>query len=332
MHLPPPSSKKSLPTLLLLASSAHAANTTWIFKFDGTAAAFGNANPAGILATLHIDPPGPSGATFESPNGTQGFVSNDSADPVSEGFPNLAAFETADANPATPWSLAQGSSNYNFSPDFSAIDPNSIPIVTINSPTDASTTANPPTFHWTTTGTTNIFTGLQISNPTFTVDELFNLPGNASSFTLPAPLPAGTYNLLVSVSAAAVTLPVTTTLVSGPDLSIKPQGSFQFASEAIESFSVNPALLGDANADNQVDLSDLSTVLNNFGQSTPNWSDGNFDNTPTIDLTDLSDVLNNFGQTTPTTTAATTPAPTPQPASLSIAALSLLLLPRRRRI
>ena len=273
-------------------------------------------------------PPAPPAATFQSPNGNQGFVSNDAADPVSEGFPNLAAFEASDANPATPWSLAQGTSHYNFSPDFSAIDPNSVPIVTINSPTDASTTANPPTFHWTTTGTTNIFTGLQISNTNFTVDELFNLPGNASSFTLPAPLPAGTYNFFIDVSAAAVTVPVTTTLVSGPDLNIKPQGSFQFASQAIESFSVNPALLGDANADNKVDLSDLSTVLNNFGQSTPNWSDGNFDNAPTVDLTDLSDVLNNFGQTTPTT-AATAPATAPEPTTLALLALPLLRTRRR---
>ena len=51
------------------------------------------------------------------------------------------------------------------------------------------------------------------------------------------------------------------------------------------------ALLGDATLDGTVDLSDLSIVLNNFGSTTPNWTDGNFDFAPTIDLTDLSDVL-----------------------------------------
>ncbi|MGN6370313.1 MAG: beta strand repeat-containing protein, partial [Phycisphaerae bacterium] len=56
-----------------------------------------------------------------------------------------------------------------------------------------------------------------------------------------------------------------------------------------------PELLGDANIDGKVDLSDLSTLLNHFGQATPNWTDGNFDNATTINLTDLSDVLNNFG-------------------------------------
>ena len=57
----------------------------------------------------------------------------------------------------------------------------------------------------------------------------------------------------------------------------------------------NSPLLGDTNLDNQVDLSDLSTVLNNFGQPSLSWTAGNFDYAPTIDLTDLSDVLNNFG-------------------------------------
>ena len=61
---------------------------------------------------------------------------------------------------------------------------------------------------------------------------------------------------------------------------------------------------GDANMDGQVDLTDLSTVLNNFGKSTVLWTDGNFDGQPTIDLTDLSDVLNNFGSSAP---SASTP-------------------------
>jgi hypothetical protein len=54
-------------------------------------------------------------------------------------------------------------------------------------------------------------------------------------------------------------------------------------------------LLGDANLDGHVDLTDLSAVLNNFGTATSNWTNGNFDGAATVDLTDLSDVLNNFG-------------------------------------
>ena len=63
-----------------------------------------------------------------------------------------------------------------------------------------------------------------------------------------------------------------------------------------DSILLAPELLGDANADGHVDLTDLSTLLNNFGKTTSAWTAGNFDNQPTIDLTDLSDVLNTFGQ------------------------------------
>src|SRR5262249_49477489 len=51
---------------------------------------------------------------------------------------------------------------------------------------------------------------------------------------------------------------------------------------------VVPTFLGDANVDGRVDLTDLSTVLNNFGTANLAWTSGNFDNAATIDLTDLS--------------------------------------------
>ncbi len=87
---------------------------------------------------------------------------------------------------------------------------------------------------------------------------------------------------------------------------------------------LSPELLGDVNADGSVDLTDLSTILNNFGTTTPAWTSGNFDNAPTIGLTDLAYVLNNFGQTIPgasaqsPTTKDQSPIPTPQPASLAL--------------
>ena len=78
-------------------------------------------------------------------------------------------------------------------------------------------------------------------------------------------------------------------------------------------------LPGDANQDGSVDLSDLSIVLNNFGNTSSNWTNGNFDGSSTINLTDLSDVLNNFGTSlntpivtaTPTSTETTPADPTP---------------------
>ena len=98
---------------------------------------------------------------------------------------------------------------------------------------------------------------------------------------------------------------------------------------------LSPELLGDANADGTVNLSDLSTILNNFGTTSPNWTSGNFDNAPTIDLTDLADVLNNFGLTNPSPSFSAFSIPhsafttTPEPPSL--ATLLLLLLPLKKR-
>ena len=95
---------------------------------------------------------------------------------------------------------------------------------------------------------------------------------------------------------------------------------------------VGAELLGDANIDGSVDLTDLSTVLNNFGASTTAWTSGNFDGASTIDLTDLSDVLNNFGASNPNASvAAGQVAAAPEPASLAIAIPSFLLVLRNRR-
>ena len=93
---------------------------------------------------------------------------------------------------------------------------------------------------------------------------------------------------------------------------------------------IAPELLGDANIDGHVDLTDLSTILNHFGTTTPNWTDGNFDYAQTIDLTDLSAVLNNFGLSNPNAAASLSVAtPAPEPASLALLALFAPLLRRR---
>ena len=96
---------------------------------------------------------------------------------------------------------------------------------------------------------------------------------------------------------------------------------------------VSPEVLGDANADGNVDLTDLSTVLNNFGSATIAWTSGNFDGAATIDLTDLSDVLNNFGAMNPNAAAAQNPpaAPAPEPATLTLLAPAALFRRSRRR-
>ncbi len=108
--------------------------------------------------------------------------------------------------------------------------------------------------------------------------------------------------------------------------------SFAGKSANANSILIGPELLGDANIDGSVDLTDLSTLLNNFGAPLPDWSSGNFDGASTIDLTDLSDVLNNFGQSLPNPTVGI--IPTPEPASLALltSAASLLLACRRTRV
>ncbi|MGN6371010.1 MAG: beta strand repeat-containing protein [Phycisphaerae bacterium] len=138
----------------------------------------------------------------------------------------------------------------------------------------------------------------------------------------------------------AVSLPAHTTLAVIDNGSL-PSPFTTFANQPVDSNSllITPALLGDANFDGRVDLSDLSTLLNHFGQSTPQWTSGNFDNAPTINLTDLSYVLNNFGLTftnasqLPVTNyqLPATTAPAPEPASLALFLPLALFIHRRRR-
>jgi hypothetical protein len=98
---------------------------------------------------------------------------------------------------------------------------------------------------------------------------------------------------------------------------------------------------GDATLDGTVNLSDLDVVLNNLGSTSSLWSSGNFDGAATIDLTDLNDVLNHLGVSVPTGSSAVATAEAllaaggtgavPEPASLSLLALAVPLLLRKRR-
>ena len=97
------------------------------------------------------------------------------------------------------------------------------------------------------------------------------------------------------------------------------------------SLLVSPELLGDANIDGHIDLTDLSTILNNFGVATSAWTSGNFDGAATIDLTDLSYVLNNFGLTNPNAKIAQPLLAVPEPTSLASLAVGFATLAARRR-
>jgi len=52
---------------------------------------------------------------------------------------------------------------------------------------------------------------------------------------------------------------------------------------------------GDTNGDGEIDLTDLSVLLGNFGSSAARMSDGDFDCNGTVDLADLSALLAQFG-------------------------------------
>jgi hypothetical protein len=109
--------------------------------------------------------------------------------------------------------------------------------------------------------------------------------------------------------------------------------AFGGVSVDVGSVLVGAELLGDSNADGHVDLTDLSTVLNNFGSATNAWTSGNFDGGATVDLTDLSDVLNNFGASNPNASdgGAVAAVATPEPASLVVLGIGALAVFGRRR-
>ncbi|MGN6371258.1 MAG: autotransporter-associated beta strand repeat-containing protein [Phycisphaerae bacterium] len=123
------------------------------------------------------------------------------------------------------------------------------------------------------------------------------------------------------------------------DNAVLQKTTFGTATVDANSVLVAPEILGDSNADGKVDLTDLSTVLNNFGVTTSEWTSGNFDGAATINLTDLSDVLNNFGVTNPNAALDTVAAvsggkiaATPEPGTLMALGIgAAALLTKRRR-
>ncbi len=106
---------------------------------------------------------------------------------------------------------------------------------------------------------------------------------------------------------------------------------FGYGTSAISAAdAITLALAGDADTNGTVDLTDLSTVLNHFGEISSAWSDGNFDDAATIDLTDLSAVLNNFGTQYPAPAASAAAVPAPEPATISLLIVAMLLASLRR--
>jgi autotransporter-associated beta strand protein len=114
---------------------------------------------------------------------------------------------------------------------------------------------------------------------------------------------------------------------------------------------VKYTLLGDANLDGTVNGADFSILAANFGLGYTNWDQGNFLFTPAVNGADFSALAANFGQGDSGADVAVPPADiaaldafananglsmpaidtVPEPTSLGLMAVSLTLIPRRRR-
>ena len=89
--------------------------------------------------------------------------------------------------------------------------------------------------------------------------------------------------------------------IGQPDAGVLTGGVFQVSGGFWAGGAVDPCSLpGDLDNDRDVDLTDLATLLANFGtQSGGTPADGDVDGDTDVDLSDLSSLLANFGSTCP---------------------------------
>lgn len=98
--------------------------------------------------------------------------------------------------------------------------------------------------------------------------------------------------------------------------------------------ATTPPMPGDCNSDGCVNLTDLLTLLNNYGQSGMDWSQGDFNGDGTVNLTDLLTLLNNYGLSgggTATSAGGTVAVPEPAAIPLVLAGTFALFCRRSRR-
>jgi len=80
---------------------------------------------------------------------------------------------------------------------------------------------------------------------------------------------------------------------------------------AMPAMILKTALVGDANLDGTVNISDLSKVLTNYDKSGMTWFDGDFDGNGSVNITDLSKVLTNYDRSSTSSPAGVKAVPEP---------------------
>lgn len=234
--------------VVLSSCSGAWAAKPWAFDFKGFSLSQFNAAAPGISLGLHVEPQTDVSGTLRSPGGVQGtFGARDTGSGVQMGFSDFAQFEALNATPSGgTWTMnavsGAGTSVYHFTADFSGVDVVSVPQVVITSPLSGGTADSLPTFTWDLSGQA-VGTVVSLTNADFSVNLQRLLPADFTSFTVPADLGPGEYTLVVESTSFVSSIPIGLTLESGPDLDIRTDGTFQFATEAIESFVVLPGLV-----------------------------------------------------------------------------------------
>jgi hypothetical protein len=108
--------------------------------------------------------------------------------------------------------------------------------------------------------------------------------------TFTAPSACGTYTYSLANAVSNVLEEVNTP----PNFSPVLEAGVELAAESI-SFTIT--LAGDLDFDNDVDLSDLATLLSNYGTTSgASYEDGDLDGDGDVDLADLATLLSNYGQ------------------------------------